>query len=146
MLRTADDAAAIRERLTDNPRRVLVIGGGFTGGEIASSCSTLGIPVTVADRGPAPMARLFGNAIGEMMGGIHREHGVDLRTGTGVTALVGDDAGRLTGAHLTDGSTLEVDLVVVAIAPSQQRVARRIRGRLRRRGCALRFGPTRPDR
>lgn len=115
VLRTADDAAAIRERLTDGTRRVLVIGGGFTGGEIASSCSSLGIPVTVVDRGPAPMAKLFGTAIGDMMRALHRDHNVDLRTGTGVSALTGDDAGRLAAAQLTDGSTIDVDVVVVAI-------------------------------
>lgn len=115
VLRTADDAAAIRERLTDDTTRVLVIGGGFTGGEIASSCSSLGIPVTVVDRGPAPMAKLFGTAIGQMMRELHREHDVDLRTGTGVTSMLGDDGGRLTAAQLTDGSTIDVDLAVVAI-------------------------------
>ncbi|MBF4605948.1 FAD-dependent oxidoreductase [Curtobacterium sp. VKM Ac-1393] len=115
VLRTAEDAAAIRERLSADPRRVLVIGGGFTGGEIASSCSSLGIPVTVVDRGPAPMAKLFGTAIGEMMRSIHHEHDVDLRTGTSVTAMLGDDAGRLTAVQLTDGSTIDVDVAVVAI-------------------------------
>lgn len=115
VLRTADDAARIRTRLEERPRRVLVIGGGFTGGEIASSCSTLGIPVTVADRGTAPMVKVFGTAVGQMMADIHREHGVDLRTGTGVVSLLDDDIGRLCGARLTDGSTVDVDLAVVAV-------------------------------
>lgn len=115
VLRTADGAARIRTRLEERPSRVLVIGGRFTGGEIASSCSTLGIPVTVADRGPAPMTKIFGTVIGQMMTEIHRDHGVDLRTGTGVAALLGDDTGQLSGARLTDGSRLDVDLAVVAI-------------------------------
>lgn len=115
VLRTADDAARIRTRLEDRPGRALVIGGGFTGGEIASSCSTLGIPVTVVDRGPAPMVKVFGTAIGRMMADVQREHGVDLRTGTGVVSLLDDDSGRLCGARLTDGSTVDVDLAVVAV-------------------------------
>ncbi len=115
VLRTADDATQLRARLKASPRRVLVVGGGFTGGEIASSCTTLGIPVTIADRGPAPMIKIFGSAIGDMMANLHRQHGVDLRTNTGVDALIGDTAGRLCGARLTDGTTVDVDIAVIAI-------------------------------
>ncbi|MFJ4221787.1 FAD-dependent oxidoreductase [Curtobacterium luteum] len=115
LLRTADDASQLRAALDAHPKRVLVVGGGFTGGEIASSCSTLGIPVTVADRGPAPMMKIFGSLIGQMMTDLHHEHGVDLRTGTGVDALISDDTGHLCGAHLTDGTTVDVDVAVVAI-------------------------------
>ncbi|MFT4305381.1 MAG: FAD-dependent oxidoreductase [Microbacterium sp.] len=115
LLRTADDATRLRAALDAHPKRVLVIGGGFTGGEVASSCSTLGIPVTVADRGSVPMVKVFGPMIGEMMADVHREHGVDLRTGTGVEALLGDDTGHLCGARLTDGTTVDVDIAVVAI-------------------------------
>jgi len=115
VLRTADDAARIRARLEEQPTRVLVVGGGFTGGEIASSCTTLGIPVTVADRGPVPMDKVFGSAVGRMLVDVHLEHGVDLRTRTGVTELLGDDDGRLVAARLSDGTTLDVDVAVIAI-------------------------------
>jgi NADPH-dependent 2,4-dienoyl-CoA reductase/sulfur reductase-like enzyme/ferredoxin len=115
LLRTADDAAQLRNRLEACPRRVLIVGGGFTGGEIASSCTTLGVPVTIADRGTAPMVKIFGTAIGDMMADLHRQHGVDLRTRTGVDALIGDTAGRLCGARLTDGTTVDVDVAVIAI-------------------------------
>src|SRR6185295_3077767 len=54
VLRGRDDAERLRARLAAGPRRVLVIGGGFTGSEIASACREIGLPVTLIERGPAP--------------------------------------------------------------------------------------------
>lgn len=61
------------------------------------------------------MVKIFGTAIGDMMAAIHRQHGVDLRTSTGVDALISDTDGRLSGARLTDGTTVDVDVAVIAI-------------------------------
>ncbi|WP_212843142.1 FAD-dependent oxidoreductase [Catellatospora sp. IY07-71] len=113
-IRTRADATGLRERLLAKPRRVLVIGSGFTGSEMASVCVELGIPVTVAEAGPAPLAGALGGVIGRIAADIMREHGVDLRVNTRVDSLQGED-GRLRRALLSDGTTLDVDVAVVAL-------------------------------
>jgi NADPH-dependent 2,4-dienoyl-CoA reductase/sulfur reductase-like enzyme/ferredoxin len=115
VLRTSDDAAQLRRRLAAGPRRVLVIGGGFTGSEIASVCREIGVAVTVAERGPAPLAGALGGVIGRVAGDLQRDSGVDLRCGVTVTQLEGDARDRLRRAHLSDGSTLDADVAVVAL-------------------------------
>ncbi|MFE1439614.1 NAD(P)/FAD-dependent oxidoreductase [Streptomyces sp. NPDC058739] len=115
VLRTRDDSAALVRRLDEGPRRVLVIGAGFTGSEIASACRERGLPVTVAERGGAPLVGALGGVVGAVAAELHREHGVDLRCGVMVTALEGDAAGRVRAAHLSDGSSVETDVVVVSL-------------------------------
>ncbi|GAA1642838.1 hypothetical protein GCM10009733_044950 [Nonomuraea maheshkhaliensis] len=114
-LRTLEDAARLREALAARPRRVLVLGAGFTGSEIASVCRELDLPVTVVERGPSPLVSALGAMIGGVAARMHRDHGVDLRCDTTVTALEGDAEGRLRGARLSDGSTVEADVAVVAL-------------------------------
>jgi hypothetical protein len=65
-LRTSEDAARLAERLNAGPRRLLVIGAGFTGSEIASACRERGLEVTVAERGPAPLVGALGGAFGAL--------------------------------------------------------------------------------
>ncbi|TDD42344.1 ferredoxin reductase [Nonomuraea terrae] len=114
VLRSRQDAAELRRRLASGPR-VLVIGGGFTGSEIASVCRELDLPVTVAERGPAPLVGALGGVVGRIAADMQRENGVDLRCGVTVTALEGDRDGRLRRARLSDGSVLDVDLAVAAL-------------------------------
>jgi NADPH-dependent 2,4-dienoyl-CoA reductase/sulfur reductase-like enzyme len=114
-LRGRDDAQRLRQRLADKPRRVLVIGGGFTGSEIASVCRELGLPVTVTERGAAPLVGALGGVLAERVARLQRQRGVDLRCQTTVTALEGDAQGRLRRAHLSDGSALDAELAVVAL-------------------------------
>ncbi|WP_327581369.1 FAD-dependent oxidoreductase [Nonomuraea sp. NBC_00507] len=114
-LRTVADAARLRQALAAGPRRVLILGAGFTGSEIASVCRELDLPVTVVERGPAPLVGALGGVLGDVAAQLHREHGVDLRCHTTVTALEGDADGRLRGARLSDGSTVEADVAVVAL-------------------------------
>lgn len=113
-LRTSDDAARLAERLDAGPRRVLVIGAGFTGSEIASACRERGLEVTVAERGRAPLIGALGATAGAFAAELQRAHGVDLRCGVTVTALDGS-RGRLTGAEFSDGSRIEADVAVVAL-------------------------------
>ena len=115
VLRTSDDAAALRRELAARPRRVLVIGAGFTGSEVASACRVLRLPVTVTERAATPLAGAVGTAIGAVARQMHREDGVDLRCGVSVTALEGDSGGHLRRAYLDDGTTLEVEVAVVAL-------------------------------
>jgi NADPH-dependent 2,4-dienoyl-CoA reductase/sulfur reductase-like enzyme len=112
-IRTREDAARLREGLAAGPRRVLIIGGGFIGGEVASVCRELGLAVTLAERGPAPLSGAFGATTGGAAARMQRNHGVDLRTGVTVLALEGDD--RLRRAHLSDGDELDVHVAVAAL-------------------------------
>ncbi|MBW8090273.1 FAD-dependent oxidoreductase [Streptomyces hygroscopicus subsp. hygroscopicus] len=118
-LRTRDDATRLVHRLRAGPRRVLVIGAGFTGSEIASVCRERELPVTVAERGPAPLVGALGGVIGEVAAELQHEHGVDLRCGVMVTGLEGDGAGRLRRAHFSDGDALEAEVAVVALGATR---------------------------
>jgi len=114
-LRTRADAAALRQRLASKPGRVLVIGAGFTGSEIASACRDQNLAVTVAERGSAPLVGALGETVGGVAAGMHREHGVDLHCGVTVTSLDGDGNGRLRQAQLSDGTTIDTEVAVAAL-------------------------------
>jgi NADPH-dependent 2,4-dienoyl-CoA reductase/sulfur reductase-like enzyme/ferredoxin len=115
VLRTRDNADRLWQRLAARPRRVLIIGAGFTGSEIASACRGLGLAVTVAELGTAPLVGALGGVLGAIAADIQREHGVDLRCGVKVTGLEADKDGRLCRAHLSDGSTVDAEVAVVAL-------------------------------
>ncbi|MFF9392557.1 NAD(P)/FAD-dependent oxidoreductase [Streptomyces griseoluteus] len=115
VVRTREHAAGLQRALAAGPSRVLVIGAGFTGSEIASVCRERGIPVTVAELAPAPLVGGLGAMIGDVAADMQRAHGVDLRCGVRVTGLEGDAQGRLRRAHLDDGSSVDVDVAVVAL-------------------------------
>jgi 3-phenylpropionate/trans-cinnamate dioxygenase ferredoxin reductase subunit len=114
-LRTTTDAARLQAALAAKPRRVLIIGSGFIGSEVASVCRDLGLEVTVAERGPAPLSGPLGGVIGAIAAEMQREAGVDLRTGVSVLEMEGDATGHVRRARLSDGSTLDVDVVVTSL-------------------------------
>ncbi|MEV0236370.1 FAD-dependent oxidoreductase [Nonomuraea sp. NPDC050786] len=114
-LRSRDDAARLQQALAARPSRVLVIGGGFIGSEVASVCRELDIPVTLTERGSAPLVGALGGVIGEIAAQMQRDHGVDLRCGVSVSSLEGDAAGHVRRARLSDGSTVEADVVLAAL-------------------------------
>jgi NADPH-dependent 2,4-dienoyl-CoA reductase/sulfur reductase-like enzyme len=117
-LRTLDDCLAIRARLeaTGSGARVVVIGAGFIGAEVAATCHGLGAQVTVVEALPTPLARVLGEEMGNACAQLHRAHGVDLRTGVGVAELTTDSAPDVpVDVHLSDGSSVAADLVVVGI-------------------------------
>ncbi|MFO0692843.1 MAG: FAD-dependent oxidoreductase [Polyangiales bacterium] len=117
MLRTLDDALAMRDALTRKPR-VAVIGAGFIGSEVAASCVKLGLPVTVIEALPVPLSRSLGPKLGEVLAELHRKNGVDLRLGAAVAAIEG--AGKVERVVLGDGSVIPCDVLCVGIgvAPS----------------------------
>ena len=112
-LRTRDDAAAIRDALADGARRLMVVGAGFIGAEVASTAIGRGVEVTMVEALEAPFGLVLGVEMGAVMADVHRHHGVDLRTGVGVDEVLGD--GRVAGVRLADGATLDVDLLLVGI-------------------------------
>jgi 3-phenylpropionate/trans-cinnamate dioxygenase ferredoxin reductase subunit len=112
MLRTLDDALALRARLDARPR-VVVIGAGFIGAEVAATCRERGLDVTLLEALPQPMVRGLGPELGAVIADMHRDHGVDLRTGVQVDAIEGD--GRVERVRLGDGSTVDADVVVVGV-------------------------------
>jgi NADPH-dependent 2,4-dienoyl-CoA reductase/sulfur reductase-like enzyme len=112
VLRTLDDCLAIRSRLETRPR-VVVIGAGFIGSEVAATCRGRGLEVTVLEMLPTPLARAVGPIVGEACGRLHRDHGVDLRCGVTVAGFEGRD--RVERVRLADGSAVEADLVVVGV-------------------------------
>ena len=114
-LRGRDDAAALRAALAAGPRRVLVIGAGFIGCEVASCCRAIGLAVTVVDPNPMPLARVMGTWLGAKIAGMLKDGGVDFRAGTRVEALEGNAARRLRGAALSDGTRVGVEVAVVAL-------------------------------
>jgi 3-phenylpropionate/trans-cinnamate dioxygenase ferredoxin reductase component len=113
-LRTLDDALALRELLGGNPK-VVVIGAGFIGAEIAASCRARGLAVTVLEMLPQPMVRGLGPELGAVIAAVHRDHGVDLRTDVVVDGVEDDGEGRVTGVRLGDGSVIDADVVVVGV-------------------------------
>jgi len=112
-LRNLDDALAIRAALTESPQRLVVIGAGFIGAEVAASARGLGIDVTMVEMAEAPFERSLGAEMGAVLAQVHRDHGVDLRLGVGCQQLVGDD--HVTSVQLTNGTSIDTDLVVVGI-------------------------------
>ncbi|WP_416482371.1 NAD(P)/FAD-dependent oxidoreductase [Streptomyces sp. CL12] len=112
-VRTREDAAGLAAALDAGPRRVLVIGGGFTGSEIASACRERGLEVTVTERGPAPLVGALGGTLSKLAAVMQRNHGVDLRTGVTVTRLLGEKT--FTGVELSDGNQVDADVCVVAL-------------------------------
>ena len=113
VLRDHPDVAALRAAFAGTPR-VVIVGGGFLGLEVAAAARGLGLDVTVIEPLAQPMIRQVGPMIGAEVARLHREHGVDLRTGVGVTELT-SDGGVLTGVALTDGSVVPAECALVAI-------------------------------
>lgn len=112
VLRTVDDCTALRGDLEGGPR-VAVVGAGFIGCEVASSCRGLGLDVTLIEALELPLVRVLGPEMGRVAADLHRAKGVDLRLGVGVDAVEGD--GRVERLILSDGTAVEADVVVVGI-------------------------------
>lgn len=113
LLRSLDDALGLRSDLDAGAERVVVVGAGFIGAEVAATCRGRGHEVTIAEPLEQPLVRVVGPAIGAAVADVHRREGVDLRLGIGVDAVLGEET--VEGVRLSDGTTIEADVVVVGI-------------------------------
>lgn len=111
-LRSLDDALAIRERLGSGAS-VVVVGAGWIGAEVAASARELDGEVTLLEIESIPLSRVLGEELGRVYAQLHRDRGVDLRTGVGVTRIDGTD--RVREVVTTDGRTVPADFVVVGV-------------------------------
>jgi 3-phenylpropionate/trans-cinnamate dioxygenase ferredoxin reductase subunit len=93
--------------------QVVVIGGGYIGLEAAAVLTKLGKQVVLLEALPRVLARVAGEELSAFYEAEHRAHGVDLRTGVAVEALVGE--GRVAGVRLADGEIIRADMVIVGI-------------------------------
>ncbi len=112
VVRTLDDASGLRPELLPG-RRIVILGAGFIGCEVASTAVAHGCTVTCVALDPEPMVRPLGTVLGAELRRRHEEHGVEFRLGTGVAALHGDP--RVSAVELADGSAVDCDLVVEAL-------------------------------
>jgi 3-phenylpropionate/trans-cinnamate dioxygenase ferredoxin reductase subunit len=112
-LRTLDDGLALKQAL-DGARRLLVIGAGFIGAEVAASARTLGKEALVVEVAPVPLGRALGEEMGGVYARLHRDRGVDLRVSTTVTEWIAD-GDRVEAVRLSDGTREEADLILVAV-------------------------------
>ncbi len=113
VVRSLDDALGLRADLDAGAERVVVVGAGFIGAEVAATCRGRGHDVTIVEPLEQPLVRVLGTEIGAAVAAVHRSQGVDLRLGVGVDALEGTD--RIESVRLSDGSRVAADVVVVGI-------------------------------
>jgi 3-phenylpropionate/trans-cinnamate dioxygenase ferredoxin reductase component len=113
LLRTVDNALALREELLPD-RRVVVIGSGFLGSEVAAVACAAGADVTLVSSSAGPLSRVAGARLASLLADLHRAHGVDVRTGRAVSRIVprGD---AVAAVELADGTLLKADVVLAAI-------------------------------
>jgi NADPH-dependent 2,4-dienoyl-CoA reductase/sulfur reductase-like enzyme len=113
VLRTLDDCLALRAVLVTGTPRVVVIGAGFIGAEVAATARGLGCQVTIVEALSVPLVRALGPEMGMACAELHRDHGVELHLGVGVEAIEG--AERVERVRLNNGTSVEADVVVVGV-------------------------------
>jgi 3-phenylpropionate/trans-cinnamate dioxygenase ferredoxin reductase subunit len=112
VLRSFDESMAIRQHASE-AQHAVVIGAGFIGCEVAASLRSLGVAVVLVEPQPTPLALVLGERIGGLVARLHRDEGVDVRTGVSVAEVRGQ--GHVDSVVLSDGTELTADLVVVGI-------------------------------
>jgi 3-phenylpropionate/trans-cinnamate dioxygenase ferredoxin reductase component len=112
-LRELADSDAIKAEREEG-KRLVVIGAGWIGLEVAATARQHGAVVTVIETLALPLQRVLGDEVAQVFADLHREHGVDLRLNSGVDAILGE-GGRVSGVRLTDGTELPADAVLVGV-------------------------------
>ena len=111
-VRDLKDVDAMAPEVTEG-RQVLIVGGGYIGLEAAAVCSKKGMQVTLVEMADRILQRVASPQTSDYFRDLHKSHGVDIREGVGLTRLTGD--GRVSGAVLSDGSDLALDMVIVGV-------------------------------
>ncbi|HET6743054.1 MAG TPA: FAD-dependent oxidoreductase [Kribbella sp.] len=112
-IRSLDDALALRMALQDG-QKVVVVGTGLLGTEVAAAARDLHLDVTLVGRQSSPLAHQFGARVGELVARTHSDHGVRLLMNSGVLRFI-SAGGRVTGVELSDHRVINADVVVVAV-------------------------------
>lgn len=112
VLRTLEDCLVLRSALRPGTR-VVVIGAGFVGCEVAATALTLGCRVTVVEPTGAPMSRVLGQALAQAVQRHHEAAGVEFLIGPSIAGILG--TGKVTGVGLDDGTALRADVIIEAI-------------------------------
>ena len=112
-LRGLDDAMAIRSEFEKTPHKVVVVGAGFIGAEVAATARQRGLDVTMVEAAEVPFERVLGNEMGTVTANVHRDNGVEVITGTPVESFKGDD--RVEKVVLANGTEIDADVVIVGI-------------------------------
>jgi 3-phenylpropionate/trans-cinnamate dioxygenase ferredoxin reductase subunit len=115
VLRSLDDATALRDGLRRGPGHIVIIGAGFIGLEVGATVHALGLCATLIEPASRPLARVLPAEIGRYFTQLHVRHGNEFRFSTGVDALVTTETNQVCGVTLEDASTIPADLVVIAI-------------------------------
>jgi 3-phenylpropionate/trans-cinnamate dioxygenase ferredoxin reductase subunit len=111
-LRTLADERRLHEAIAHS-HHVAVIGAGWIGSEVAASAHQMGVEVTLIAPEKVPLERVLGSEMGAVFRDLHADNGVELRMGTQVERLLGP--GRVEEIHLSHGSVVTADLVVVGV-------------------------------
>jgi NADPH-dependent 2,4-dienoyl-CoA reductase/sulfur reductase-like enzyme len=119
VLRSLEDADALRAKLTGGAENVVVLGAGFIGAEVAATCRALGLNVTIVEAMLVPLSTALGPELGAVCAALHATNGVRLITGATVADWLTVDGGagrrRVTAVELSDGRRLRADIVVVGV-------------------------------
>ncbi|MFG3619156.1 NAD(P)/FAD-dependent oxidoreductase [Nocardia sp. NPDC047654] len=116
-LRTIEDSDTLIE-LFGSARRIVIIGAGWIGLEVAAAARSAGVAVTVVERADLPLLAVLGPEMAQVFADLHRANGVDFRFGAQVDAITTEEAiatDVANGVRLADGSTIEADAILVAV-------------------------------
>jgi 3-phenylpropionate/trans-cinnamate dioxygenase ferredoxin reductase component len=115
-VRTRQDIDLLMAEIDFGAREIVVIGGGYIGLEAAAVLTKLGCKVTLLEALPRVLARVAGEELSAFYEKEHRDHGVDLRTGVSVEAIIDDgDGDKVTGVRLGGGEVIPAQAVIVGV-------------------------------
>ena len=117
VIRTMEQSLALRDELAalGPGARVVVVGAGFIGGEVASTAAAGGCAVTVVDVLEVPLSPVVGEEVGRWITELHRREGIEVRTGATIERVEPRRTGGRAAVVLADGTRLDADVVVVGI-------------------------------
>jgi 3-phenylpropionate/trans-cinnamate dioxygenase ferredoxin reductase component len=111
-LRTLEESLGLRERFTEGAN-IVIVGAGWIGCEAASAARQRGARVTVIEPRSQPLLHVVGEQVGATFAALHRDHGVDLRLGIGVTGFAGD--GAVSSVHIKGHASVPADTVLIGV-------------------------------